>query len=305
MKRLLKVLFVGLILTSCHERLDYGIIWDEQAPKVQTTKDGLEVEQKWYGDDAFMAATVKDKGGQLLAFISRQSGDDICTVVKYLRNDTGAVRGFLVYPGCYPIAERSGNAKIKEEGVNELKDYKEKLWNDFYKANNPCDIGLALVLDENEDRSYAARYYFRYDREWGNLKAIYDPISKKIIKCEDEDIYYDVSVKTREIERDSLIGDVHLMFCTPILDMGSTYIKTYCGYKPMEEIDYAGNMMVMHRIYRSDRPEPFVTVERHHIQWDEDSEMILDVQLHEMWGRYADDSYRDYFFESYEEDEEK
>jgi hypothetical protein len=70
---------------------------------------------EWYGDDAFMTATVRDKSGQMLAVISRQSGDDICTVIKYLRNDTGAVRGFLVYPGCYPVAERSGNAKTKKE----------------------------------------------------------------------------------------------------------------------------------------------------------------------------------------------
>ena len=120
MKTLLFVIAVALLMTSCHERLDYGIVWDEQAAKTQTTKDSLKVELEWYGDDAFMTATVTDKTGQTLAVISRQSEDDICTVIKYLRNDTGAVRGFLVYPGCYPVAERSGNAKIKENASNEL-----------------------------------------------------------------------------------------------------------------------------------------------------------------------------------------
>ena len=121
------LLCIGIIFVSCHKRLDYNILWDEQASKIQTTKDGLTVELEWYGDDAFMTAIVKDKNGDTLAFISRQSEDDICTVIKYLRNDTGAVRGFLVYPGCYPVAERNGNAKIKEGDSKELEEYKDML----------------------------------------------------------------------------------------------------------------------------------------------------------------------------------
>ena len=104
MKKLLFVIAIALLITSCHDQLDYGIVWDEQAAKTQTTKDSLKVELEWYGDDVFMTATVKDKNDQVLAILSKQNGDDICTVIKYLRNDTGAVRGFLVYPGCYPIA---------------------------------------------------------------------------------------------------------------------------------------------------------------------------------------------------------
>jgi hypothetical protein len=30
-KRLLVLLFVGMVLSSCHEQLDFGIVWDEQA----------------------------------------------------------------------------------------------------------------------------------------------------------------------------------------------------------------------------------------------------------------------------------
>ena len=146
MKTLLFVIAVALFMTSCHEQLDYGIVWDEQAAKTQTTKDSLKVELEWYGDDVFMTATVKDKNDQVLAILSKQNGDDICTVIKYLRNDTGAVRGFLVYPGCYPIAERSGNAKIKENKSKELEEYKKMLWKDFDKDNHPNDIGLALVI---------------------------------------------------------------------------------------------------------------------------------------------------------------
>ncbi len=374
------------MVTSCHKQLDYGIIWDEQASKVQTTKDGLKVELKWYGDDAFMTATVKDKNGDTLAFISRQSGDDICTVIKYLRNDTGAVRGFLVYPNCYPVAERTGNAKIKEEESRELKDYKKMLWRDFHKGNHPNDIGLALVMDEREDRPYAARYYFRYDNEWGYLRAIYDPLLKKIIKSEEDELHFDVSVKTNELERDSIIGDIHLMFYDYYnIDCGSHSYKTYCGYRPMEEYDFGGHTMIMHRIFRSDRPEPYVTMEMkwdkdgtkytfsrdymdhtfattysdgvikkveeisqwgtvlkqdlyieskdkkaficylkrynyqekllekvgekridkniHHMNSDEDCEMVLDGYLQEMWGRFADDNYRNSYLEFEEEED--
>ena len=131
MKNLLILVLVCMVMASCHKHLDFGVVWEEHAAKTQMTKDSLKIELEWYGDDAFMTATVKDKAGQTLAVISRQSEDDICTVIKYLRNDTGAVRGFLVYPGCYPVVERTGNAKIKENASNELEKYKEMLWDDF------------------------------------------------------------------------------------------------------------------------------------------------------------------------------
>lgn len=266
---LLTLLACGMMLSSCHKKLDYGIVWDEQAATTQMTKDSLKVELEWYGDDAFMTATVKDKSGQTLAIISRQSGDDICTVIKYLRNDTGAVRGFLVYPGCYPVAERRGDAKIKEGDSKELEEYKDALWDDFYKGNHPNDIGLALVMDEREDRPYAARYYFRYDWECGNnLRAIYDPITKQIIKSLDGCLGYELSTEKIGFERDSIIGDVHLMFKDIYdIDCCSYSFKTYCGYRPMEEFDFESHRMIMHRVYRSDRPEPYVTVE---MDWDRD-----------------------------------
>lgn len=275
----LTLLACGMLLSSCHEHLDYGIVWDEQAARTQMTKDSLKVELEWYGDDAFMTATVKDKSGQTLAVISRQSGDDICTVIKYLRNDTGAVRGFLVYPGCYPVAERRGNAKIKEEDSKELEEYKEMLWDDFSKDNHPNDIGLALVMDERKDRPYAARYYFRYDRECkDNLRAIYDPITKQIIKSEDGYLRYEVSTEEIRLAGDSVIGDVHLMFKDLYeIDCGSYSFKTYCGYRPMEEFDFQSHRMIMHRVYRSDRPEPYATVEREWEwagDWDENTYKI-------------------------------
>ena len=37
----LTLLACGMLLSSCHERLDYGIVWDEQAAKTQMTKDSL------------------------------------------------------------------------------------------------------------------------------------------------------------------------------------------------------------------------------------------------------------------------
>lgn len=260
------LLFVGMVLSSCHEQLDFGVVWDEQAAKTQMTKDSLKVELEWYGDDAFMTATVRNKYGDTLAVISRQSGDDICTVIKYLRNDTGMVRGFLVYPGCYPVAERSGNAKVKEGESRELEEYKEMLWDDFDKGNHPNDIGLALVMDEREDRPYAARYYFRYDKDRGDIKSVYDPISKKIIKSEGDGFFYELRTETMEVGRDSLIGDMHLMFKNYYdIECGTHSFKSYCGYRPMEEMKFMSHRMFRHTVFRSDWPEPYVTVD---LEWN-------------------------------------
>lgn len=287
---LLVLLFVGMVLSSCHEQLDFCVVWDEQAAKTQMTKDSLKLELEWYGDDAFMTAIVKDKNGDTLAFISRQSGDDICTVIKYLRNDTGMVRGFLVYPGCYPVAERTGNAKIKEGALYELEKYKEMLWDEFGKGNHPNDIGLALVMDEREDRPYAARYYFRYDKMYTDqIRAIYDPITKQLIKSDDEFFRYDVSTKTREVSGDSLIGDVHLMFVDiSNIEFGTHTYKTYCGYRPMEEFEFMSHRMFKHTVFRSDRPEPYVTVE---FDWDEDGtryKISRDYEDHAIATTYSD-----------------
>ena len=286
----LVLLFVGMVLSSCHEQLDFGVVWDEQAAKTQMTKDSLKLELEWYGDDAFMTAIVKDKNGDTLAFISRQSGDDICTVIKYLRNDTGMVRGLLVYPGCYPVAERTGNAKIKEGALYELEKYKEMLWDDFGKGNHPNDIGLALVMDEREDRPYAARYYFRYDKMYTDqIRAIYDPITKQLIKSDDEFFRYDVSTKTREVSGDSLIGDVHLMFVDiSNIEYGTHTYKTYCGYRPMEEFEFMSHRMFKHTVFRSDRPEPYVTVE---FDWDDDGtryKISRDYEDHAIATTYND-----------------
>lgn len=143
------------------------------------------------------------------------------------------------------------------------------LWNDFYKGNHSNDIGLALVMDEREDRPYAARYYFRYDRECeDNIRAVYDPITKQIIKSVDGYLRYEVSTEEVGFEKDSVIGDVHLMFKDIYeIDCGSYSFKTYCGYRPMEEFDFESHRMIMHRVYRSDRPKPYATVD---MKWDID-----------------------------------
>ena len=46
----LGLLFIGMVISSCHEQLDFGIVWDEQAAKTQMTKDSLKVELEWYGE---------------------------------------------------------------------------------------------------------------------------------------------------------------------------------------------------------------------------------------------------------------
>ncbi len=262
MKRLLKLVLAAVVMTSCHNQLDYGIDWRPGANEVQITQDSLEIELEWIGDSTYMTATVSDKTGRLLAYISRQGNEDFCTVIKYLRNDTGGVRGLLVYPNCYPMADRRDEAKIKEgKPTEELQKYKEMLWDDFYKGNHPCDIGLALALDEREDRPYAARYYFKYDGEM--LTEVYDPITQQKIQAETGGIEYEVHRQTMYLDNDSVIGDVQLIF-TDIGEYepgGFTY-KTYAGYRPMEEMEFMGYAMKKHTIFRSDRPEPFATMTR-------------------------------------------
>lgn len=261
-QNVLLIVCAAMILESCHQQLDYGVNWDPEAEEEQWTKDSLKIELEWMGDSAYMTATVRDKEGTLLAYISRQQGDDFCTVVKYLRNDTGGVRGFLVYPDCYPMADRRGEAKIKEEeSSDELSKYKEMLWNEFDKNSHPCDIGLALALDEREDRPYAARYYFKYDGEL--LTEVYDPISKKKIQAETGSLEYEVHRQTMYLEGGRSIGDVQLVFTDIREDEpGSFTYKTYAGYRPMEEMEFMGYAMKKHTVFRSDRPEPFVTMMR-------------------------------------------
>ncbi len=259
-QNVLLIVCAAMILESCHQQLDYGVNWDPEAEEEQWTKDSLKIELEWIGDSTYMTATVSDKEGTLLAYISRQQDDDICTVIKYLRNDTGGVKGFLVYPDCYPMADRRGEAKIKEgRSSDELSKYKEMLWDEFDKNNHPCDIGLTLALDEREDRPYAARYYFKYDGEL--LTKIYDPISKKKIQAETGSLEYEVHRQTMYLEGGSSIGDVGLVF-TDIAEYepGVFTYKTYAGYRPLQEMEFMGYAMKKHTVFRSDRPEPFVTV---------------------------------------------
>ena len=252
--------FVALIaLESCHQRLNYGIDWEVGAEDVQFTQDSLKIELEWMGDSAYMTATVSDKEGTLLAYISRQKDEDFCTVIKYLRNDTGGVRGFLVYPDCYPMADRRDEAKLKETETDELKMYKKMLWDEFDKKNHPCDVGLALALDEYEDRPYAARYYFKYDGEV--LTEVYDPISKKKIQAETGSLEYEIHRQTMYLEGGTSIGDVQLVF-TDISEYepGCFTYKTYAGYRPLQEMEFMGYAMQKHTIFRSDRPESFATM---------------------------------------------
>ena len=107
-------------------------------------------------------------------------------------------------------------------------------------------------MDGREDRPYAARYYFRYDKMYKDeIRAIYDPITKNIIKSDDEFFRYEVRTETREVSGDSLIGDVHLMFIDiSNIDCGSHTYKTYCGYKPMEEFEFMSHRMFTHTVFR-------------------------------------------------------
>lgn len=258
------LLTVGMLFTSCHKCLNYGVNWYSWADEVQTINDSMKIELEWFGDTTSMVATVKDKDGQTLAIISRQSMDDICTVIKYLRNDTGGVRGFLVYPNCYPVADRHGNAQEKEgKSSDGLQEYKEMLWNDFYSGSHPCDIGLALALDNREDRPYASRYYFKYDvkSDDNRIKEIYDPVTKQRILAGDA-LEYEVLTESVTLQGDSVRGDVQLLF-TNIgdYDVSSFTYSTYIGYRPLEEMEFSGFSMWKRTIFRSDRPEPFVTVE--------------------------------------------
>jgi hypothetical protein len=252
--------FVALMgLESCHQRLDYGVSWEPGAEEEQWTKDSLKIELEWMGDSAYMTATVSDKEGTLLANISRQKDEDFCTVIKYLRNDTGGVRGFLVYPDCYPMADRRDEAKRKEIQTDELERYKEMLWDEFYKNNHPCDIGLALAMDDREDRPYAARYYFKYDGEL--LTEVYDPISEQKIQAGTGSLEYEIHRQTMYLEGGTSIGDVQLVFTyISEYEPGCFTYKTYAGYRPLEEMEFMGYAMKKHTIFRSDRPEPFVTM---------------------------------------------
>jgi hypothetical protein len=145
-------------------------------------------------------------------------------------------------------------------------------------------------MDEREDRPYAARYYFRYDKMYTDqIRAIYDPITKQLIKSDDDFFRYDVSTKTREVSGDSLIGDVHLMFVDiSNIEFGTHTYKTYCGYRPMEEFEFMSHRMFKHTVFRSDRPEPYVTVE---FDWDDDGtryKISRDYEDHAIATTYSD-----------------
>lgn len=44
MKRLLKLVLAVVVMSSCHNQLDYGIDWGPGANEVQITQDSLEIE---------------------------------------------------------------------------------------------------------------------------------------------------------------------------------------------------------------------------------------------------------------------
>ena len=63
------------------------------------------------------------------------------------------------------------------------------------------------------------------------------------------------------LEGGTSIGDVQLVF-TDISEYepGCFTYKTYAGYRPLEEMEFMRYAMKKHTIFRSDRPEPFVTM---------------------------------------------
>ena len=262
MKGLIKLLFTAFLMSSCHQQLDYGINWNDNDETEQITNNGYKVIVERIEASSYQKAEISDSAGCFLAYITRQEGDDVCTVIKYLHNDSGDVRGILVYPRCYPMPKRGGNALKKDSNINELAEYKEQLWKDYERDSTPNDIGLALVFEKREDRTYATRYYFKY--EDNVLVEVYDPISEQFIKADEgEKIDYQVMSHELLLTNDSVIGDVMLHFMVRPVDISDNYkVRMYCGYRPMDELEFKGGIMVRRKIYRSDRPEVYTMVER-------------------------------------------
>lgn len=260
-KILVTVSLIGM-MTSCQKRIDFGIDWSEGAETEQTANNGYKVSIERNEDYTFEIIRVTSPEGKAVAVMTRQNGDDICTVFKYLYNDSGEERGLIVYPYCYPAPKRDGDAKQKEDSILEIENYKEKLWAEYDRNNHPNDIGLALAFSEKEVLHYGSRYIFKRTGEL--LTEVYDSITgNAIIAGPGEKIDYELVEHELLLTNDSVIGDMSLRFIVRPIEAEADYdVKVYCGYRPMDEMKFLGGKMVERMIYRSDRPKIYTKTVR-------------------------------------------
>ena len=118
MRILLIVSFFGGMMTSCQKHIYFGIDWSDGAETEQTTNNGYKISIERNENYSFEIVRVTDPEGKAVAVMTRQNGDDISTVFKYLYDDRGEERGLIVYPYCYPVPKRDGDAMLKEDSKN-------------------------------------------------------------------------------------------------------------------------------------------------------------------------------------------
>ena len=133
------------------------------------------------------------------------------TKVVNQRGEKCQERGVIVYPYCYPVPKRDGDAKLKEDSIPEIENYKEMLWADFDRNNHPNDIGLALAFSDNEDLSYGSRFIFKRTGEL--LTEVCDSIrGNSIIAEPGEKIDYELAQHELLLANDSVIGDMLMWY---------------------------------------------------------------------------------------------
>lgn len=308
---LLIVSFIGM-MTSCQRRIDFGIDWSEGAETEQTTNNGYKVFIERNENYSFEIVRVTNPEGKAVAVITRQNDDDISTVFKYLYDNSGEERGLIVYPYCYPVPKRDGDAKLKEDSIPEIEKYKEMLWADYDRNNHPNDIGLALAFSDNEDLLYGSRYIFKRTGEL--LTEVCDSIrGNAIIAGPGEKIDYELAQHELLLTNDSVIGDMLMWFIVRPIEVEKDYnVKVYCGYRPMDEMKFSEGKMVERVIYRSDRLEVYTKIIREDLgsqhvyksTYDYDDKALVSVyergvlKRMEVVSKYGTALQQDVYFES-------
>lgn len=308
---LLIVSFMGM-MTSCQRRIDFGIDWSEGAETEQTAKNGYKVSIERNEDYSFETIRVTNPEGKTQAIITRQNDDEVSTVFKYLYDDSGEERGLIVYPYCYPVPKRDGEAKLKEDSIPEIEKYKEMLWADYGRNNHPNDIGLALTFSDNEELSYGSRYIFKRTGEL--LTEVCDSIRGNVIIAKPgEKIDYELAQHELLLTNDSVIGDMLMRFVVRPIEAEKDYkVKVYCGYRPMDELKFSEGKMVERVIYRSDRPEIYTKIIREDVgsqhmyksTYDYDDKALVSVyeggilKRMEVVSKYGTALQQDVYFES-------
>lgn len=168
----------------------------------------------------------------------------------------------IVYPYCYPVPKRDGDAKLKEDSIHEIEKYKKMLLADYARNNHPNDIGLALAFSDEENLPYSSRYIFK--RTGGLLTEVYDSITgNAIIARPGEKIDYELAEHELLLTNDSVIGDMLMSFVVRPIEAVMDYkVNVYCGYRPMDEMKFSEGKLVERMIYRSDRPDIYTKTVR-------------------------------------------